>query len=75
MRIEERIGKYGIMGEIVITQREKPIPYTKILKRPEKGYKDPLPPRKAEVQKGETSRLSYFERTGKQHPYMRNFSL
>ena len=75
VRIEERIGKYGIMGEIVITQREKPIPYTKILKRPEKGYKDPLPPRKAEVQKGETSRLSYFERTGKQHPYMRNFSL
>lgn len=70
VRIEERIWSNWHRGEIVITQRNKIIPSTKIEKRPEKGYKDPLPPRKTEV-----SQLSYFERTGKQHPYMRNFSI
>lgn len=70
VRVEERIWIHGLTGEIIITQRDKIIPSTKIEKRPEKGYKDPLPPRKIE-----TSWLSYFERTGKQHPYMRNFSL
>jgi hypothetical protein len=33
-------------GEIVITQRERSIPYTKLAKRPEKGYSKPLPPKK-----------------------------
>jgi hypothetical protein len=70
VRVEERIWNDGSRGEIVITQRDKIIPSTKIEKRPEKGYKEPLPPRKIEA-----SQLSYFERTGKQHPYMRNFSL
>jgi transposase len=76
VRVEERIWTQGFTGEIVITQREKKIPSTKILKRPEKGYKDPLPPRKTETgtQDSQTSKLSYLERTGKQHPYMRNFS-
>lgn len=72
VRVEERIWSRGLTGEVVITQRNKIIPSTKIEKRPEKGYKDPLPPRKIEII-SQTAKLSYFERTGKQHPYMRNF--
>jgi hypothetical protein len=43
VRVEERLN-----WEIVITQREKVIPYTKLSERPKKGYSLPLPPRKTE---------------------------
>ena len=57
--------------EIVITQKERIIPYTKLDKRPEKGYTKPLAPLKPE----DVNKLSYFERTGKTHPWMKSFSL
>jgi len=40
VRVEERLH-----GEIVISQREKIIPYVKLPERPKKGYSLPLPPR------------------------------
>lgn len=40
VRVEERCD-----GEIVITQKEKTIPYTLLPERPKKGYTLPLPPR------------------------------
>jgi hypothetical protein len=43
VRIEERLD-----GEIVITQREKVIPYTRLTERPKKGCTLPLPPRTPE---------------------------
>jgi hypothetical protein len=64
VRVEERMN-----GEIVITQRERAIPHVKLSERPKKGYSLPLPPRKAEPPK-----LTHFQKTGKPHPYMKNFS-
>lgn len=40
VQVEQRLS-----GEIVIKQRNKVVLFTKILHRPEKGYKLPLPPR------------------------------
>ncbi|EKE28688.1 MAG: hypothetical protein ACD_3C00028G0002 [uncultured bacterium (gcode 4)] len=63
VRIEERMS-----WEVVITQRERIIPYTKLDKRPEKWYKEPLAPMKPESH----SKLSYFERTWRPHPWMKS---
>ena len=66
VRVEERMN-----GEIVITQRERVIPYAKLEKRPLKWYTKPLAPIKADT----NSHLSYFQRTGKSHPWMKNFGV
>jgi hypothetical protein len=64
VQVEERMN-----GDIVITQRNRIIPYTRVPERPKKGYTLPLPPRKSEEPK-----QTYFEKTWKCHPWMKHFT-